>query len=139
MLMVSSCGMLIKSESTSKLPKHNPDEVIFNYSKISLSDAEKSLLVRELRFSLPPEKLNYADYFTNFELFYRSILNLDVLSTGGLDFVKTRIKDAALSSFSFYNVNVPQNLSDEELEALDRLSKNTNLVVQRVDKGNSVS
>ena len=57
MLMVSSSGMLIKSESTSKLPKHNPDEVIFNYSKISLSDAEKSLLVRELRFSLPPEKL----------------------------------------------------------------------------------
>ena len=36
-------------------PKHNPDGVIFNYSKISLSDAEKSLLVKGLQFSLTPE------------------------------------------------------------------------------------
>ena len=43
-----------------------------------------------------------------------------------------------MSSFRFYNANVPQNLSDEELEARDRLSKNKNLVVQKVDKGNSV-
>ena len=83
-------------------PKHNPDRVIFNFSKVSLSDAEKSLLVKGLRFSLPPKKLNYADYLVNFELFYRSIRNLDVLSNGDLDFVKTKIKDAALSSFRFY-------------------------------------
>ena len=99
---------------------------------------EKSLLVRGLRFSLPPKKLNYADYLTNFELFYRSIRNLDVLSNGDLDFVKTKIKDAAQSSFRFYNANVPQNLSDKELEALDRLSKNKNLVIQKADKGNSM-
>ena len=99
---------------------------------------EKSLLVRGLRFSLPPKKLNYADYLTNFELFYRSIRNLDVLSNGDLDFVKTKIKDAAQSPFRFYNANVPQNLSDKELEALDRLSKNKNLVIQKADKGNSM-
>ena len=64
--------------------------------------------------------------------------NLDVLSNGDLDFFKFKIKDAALSSFCFYNANVPQNLSEEELEALDRLSKNKNLVVQKADKGNSV-
>ena len=76
--------------------------------------------------------------FSSFELLYRSIRNLDVLLNGDLDFVKTKIKDAALSSFRFYNANVPQNLSDEELEALDRLSKNKNLVVQKADKGNSM-
>ena len=54
-------------------PKHNPDRFIFNNSKISLSNAEKSLLVKGLRFSLPPKKLNYADYLTNFESFYKSI------------------------------------------------------------------
>ena len=118
--------------------KQNPDEVIFNYSKISLSDTEKSLLVRGLRFSLPPKKLNYADYLTNLELFYRSIQNLDVLLNGGLDLVKTKIKDAVLSSFCFYNANVPQNLIDEELEALHKLSKNKNVVVQKADKGNSM-
>ena len=34
--------------------------------------------------------------------------------------------------------NVPQNLSDEELEVLEKLSKNNNLVVQKADKGNFV-
>ena len=53
--------------------KHNPDEVIFNYFKISLSATEKSLLVRGRWVSLSPTKLNYADYLTNFKLFYRSI------------------------------------------------------------------
>ena len=67
--------------------------------------------------------LNYADYLTHFELFYRS---------------KTKIKDVPLSSFCFYNANVPQNLSDEVLVALHRLSKNKNVVVQKADKGNSV-
>ena len=71
-------------------------------------------------------------------LFYWIIRNLDVLFKGDLDFFKTKIKDAALSSFRFYNANVPQNLSEEELEALDRLSKNKNLVVQKADKSNSV-
>ena len=37
---------------------------------------EKSLLLTGLQFSLPPKKLNYANYLTNFELFYRSIQNL---------------------------------------------------------------
>ena len=71
-------------------------------------------------------------------LFYWIIRNLDVLFKGDLDFFKTKIKDAALSSFRFYNANVPQNLSEEELEALDRLFKNKNLVVQKADKSNSV-
>ena len=78
--------------------KHNPDGVIFNYSKIFLSDAEKSLSVRGCPFSQPPRKLSYADYLNNFELFHRSIWNL-----GNFDFVKTKIKDADLSSFCFYN------------------------------------
>ena len=43
-------------------------------------------------------------------------------------------------SFSFrnYNAKLPRNLSDEEFKALQNLSKNINLVVQKSDKGNSV-
>ena len=119
-------------------PKHNSDGVIFSYSKISLFDTVKSLLVKKLRFSLPTKKLKYADYVTNFEMFYRSIQNLNVLSNGNLDFVKTKLKDATLKSFCFYNKNVPQNLSDEGLRALEKISKNNNLVVQKADKGKPV-
>ena len=40
-----------------------------------------------------------------------------------LDFVKTKIKDAALGSLCFYNANVPQHLSDVELEVLKSFLK----------------
>ena len=62
---------------------------------------EKSLLDKGLRFSLPPKKLNFANYLTSFDLFYGSIWNIDALSNGDLDFFKTKIEDAALSSFLF--------------------------------------
>ena len=55
-----------------------------------------------------------------------------------MDFVKTKIKDPALNSFRFYNSNVPQNISDEELKALEKLSKNNSLVDQKADKRNFV-
>ena len=105
---------------------------------MSLTDAEKSLLVKGLSFALPPKQLSYSDYLINFELFYRSIDNLKILSGDNLDFIKTRIKDTALTSFRNYNTNAPQHLSNEEFEALKTLSKNCNLVIQKADKGNSV-
>ena len=115
-------------------PKQDHEKVIFNYSNISLSDAEKSLLVKGLKFSISPKKLNYADYLANFELFYRSIYNLDSISNKILDFVKTKIKDTALTSFRNYKANLPRNLSGEDFKALQNLSKNTNLVIQKSDK-----
>ena len=60
--------------------RQDPEKVIFNYSDISLSDTEKSLLVKGLKFFIPPTKFIYADYFVNFELFYRNIHNLDSMS-----------------------------------------------------------
>ena len=59
---------------------HHPDGVIFNYSKISLPDAEKSALVKGLWFSLPSKKpmlIIMLIIFGKFELFYRSIQNLN--------------------------------------------------------------
>ena len=119
-------------------PKQDPEKVIFNFSKLSLTDAEKTLLVKGLSFALPPKQLIYSDYLINFELFYRSIDNLKILSGHNLDFIKTRIKDTASTSFRNYNANVPQHLSNEEFEALKTLSKDCNLVIQKAGKGNSV-
>ena len=82
--------------------------------------------------------MDYADYLVNFELFYRNICNLGILSNEDLDFVKTRTKEAALSSYRNYNNNVPQHLSKEEFLALQNLRKNKNIVIQKSDKGNSV-
>ena len=52
-------------------PKHDPDRAIFNYSKFSLSEVEKLLTVKGLRFSFPPKKFNYADYLTNLNCFMK--------------------------------------------------------------------
>ena len=74
----------------------------------------------------------------HFELFYRNIGNLEVLSNEDLDFVKTKTKETALSSFRQYNKNSQQSLSKQELAALASLSKNKDIVIQKSDKGNSV-
>ena len=116
----------------------NPEKVIFNFSKYVLSNCEKSLLTKGLNFSIPCKKLDYADYLVQLELFFRDIRNLDILSNEDLDFVKAKTKEAALSSYRSYNNNVPQNLSKEEFTALQNLSKNKDLIIQKSDKGNSV-
>ena len=78
-------------------PRQDSEKVIFNYSNISLSDAEKSLLVAGLKFSILPKELSYADYLVNFKLFCGIIYNSDSMSNENLDFVKTKIKDATLT------------------------------------------
>ena len=98
---------LVKDEK----PQHDPEKIIFDCSSYILSEAEKSLLRKSLNSSIPPKKINHADYLVNFELFYRDICNLQVLFTEDLYFIKTKTKDIALSSFRTYNNNVPQHLS----------------------------
>ena len=93
--------------------------------------------MKSLSFSLPLKKLSYSHCLVNFELFYRSIDNLNILSGDNLDYVKTKIKDLALTSFCNYNANIP-HLSNEEFEALKNLSANCNLIIQKADKRNSV-
>ena len=82
--------------------------------------------------------LDHADYLLQFELFFRDIRNLDILSNEDLDFVKAKTKETAFSFYRSYNNNVPQNLSKEEFIALQNLSKNKDLIIQKSDKGNSV-
>ena len=72
--------------------ENDPEKVIFNFSKYVLSDIEKKLLAKGLNFCLPPKQLKYADYLVHFELFYRDICNLEILSNEDLDFVKTKTK-----------------------------------------------
>ena len=81
---------------------HDSDKVIFNYSSYKSSDLEKRLLAKGLNHALPPIKLNYGDYITPFELFYREIRKLRI-EDHELDKVKTEIKKEAYSSFDNYS------------------------------------
>ena len=98
------------------------------------------MLSKGLNFSILPNKLHYADYCLNFELLYRDIRNMDLNDKNKQDFIKTKLKDVALTSFYNYNNdNVkPNNLTKEEFEALQILSKKHNIIVQKSDKGNAI-
>ena len=98
------------------------------------SEVQKSKPGFGLRTSKRPSRLKYADYLVRFELFYRDIGNLEILSNEDLDFVKTKTKGTVLSSFRQYNKNLQQNLSKEEFAALTNLSKNKDIEIQKSDK-----
>ena len=82
--------------------------------------------------------LDCTDYLVNFELFYRNMLNLGILSVKNLAFLKTLTKETALCSYRIYNHNVPQYLSKEEFLAWKNLPKNKDTVIQISDKGDFV-
>ena len=95
-------------------PKQDAEKLILNFSNLSLTKAEKSLLMKGLSFLLQPEKFSYSDYLVNFELFYISINNLKITCGNNLDYIKSKVKDLALTSFRNYYANIPQYLSNEE-------------------------
>ena len=108
----------------------DPSKIIFNFSKYQLSDVEKKLFGKELNFSLLSKYLDYADYFLNFELFYRNICNLGFLSNEDLDFVKATTKETVLTSYRNYSNNILQPLCREEFLGFQNLCKNKDIIIQ---------
>ena len=85
--------------------------------------------------------IHYIDnlkHLVDFELFYGNIDNPKILSGDNLDYIKTKIKDLALTSLLNYSVITPQHLSNEEFEGLKNLSAIWNSIIQKGDKGNPV-
>ena len=54
--------------------------VFFNFFNYELSDTEKKLLANGLNFCLALKQRNYTYYLVHFNLFYRNIRNLEILS-----------------------------------------------------------
>ena len=54
------------------------------------------------------------------------------------EFIKTRLKDSAFTSFWSHNCNSEINLTENERLALNNLRNNKNIIIQKSDKGNSV-
>ena len=85
--------------------------------------------------------IHYIDnlkHLVDFELFYGNVDNLKILLGDNLDYIKTKIKDLALTSLLNYSVITSQHLSNEEFEGLKNLSAIWNSIIQKGDKGNPV-
>ena len=114
-------------------------KVIHNFSSYNLSQTETSLLLKGLNFSLSPKKLKFENHLLPFDLLYRNVLQ-DYVNEDKTPHLKSKIKDISLSSFRLCNKKYHrfENLSKEEYEALINLKINKNIIIQKVDKGNSV-
>ena len=49
------------------LSRSNPDKVIYNFSSVTLSVSDKSLLDKGLNFALPPASLEYSEYLVDYQ------------------------------------------------------------------------
>ena len=118
---------------------HDPEKVIFNFSSYKLSSSDKDLLSKGLRFAIPPKQIDYSNFMTEFELLYRSTLDLS-MTTEEKDRFKTKLKDIALSSFKLFSdsCKFENNLSAEEINLLKALMRNKDIIIQKADKGNTV-
>ena len=120
----------------SSTTSHDPDKVIYNFSSYELSDSEKQLLSKGLNYAIPPKHINYGDYLVPFELLFRDIEK--ETPTDNKEFVKTRLKNIAYSTYEQTKRQLESNLSLNELNALKQLSRQKDIIIQKADKGNTV-
>ena len=116
----------------------DPEKVIFNFSKYVLSGCEKTLLTKDLNFSIPCKKLGHADYLVNFELFFRDVYNLDILPNEDLDFAKFLRTAFLTEHLRWLLLNVSQNDFKDKFIALQNLSNIKDLIIEKSDKINSL-
>ena len=126
-------NLVLENSNLISETSHNPEKVIFNFSSHELSDDEKSLLCKDLNFSIPPKCLDYADHICIFR-----DINKNKMPNEDREFIKTRLKDSAFTSFWSYHRNSEINLTKNERLALNNLSNNKKIIIPKSGKGNSV-
>ena len=104
-----------------------------------MTDDEKSVLCKDFNFLVKPGLIEYSEFLLPFELLFRDIKR-ENLCNEALSIIKVRLLDAALTSYQNFSSDrdPPENPTPSEFKALNRLSKNKNIVIQKADKGNTV-
>ncbi|XP_068673073.1 uncharacterized protein [Montipora foliosa] len=116
------------------------DSVIFNYSHRALTEAEKMVLARGLRFCLPPKAVDGVIVKCAFEMLYRDLIGLGhSLTSEDEDRLKCQLKNASYSYIYSYDYSKEKRiLTKEEWMALNDLRNDTSITVTKPDKGNGV-
>ena len=94
-----------------------------------LSDNDKSLLSKGLKFSLPNKRVEISEYLLLFELLYCEVIDFSKESSDKKHF-KSKLKELDLSSHRRLKHKVlEENLSKKELESLKNLRKNPDIII----------
>ena len=131
-------NLVLENSNLISETSHDPEKVIFNFSSHELRHDKKSLLCKGFNFAIPPKRLDYPNYMLSFKLLFRDI-NKNKIPNEEKDFIKSRLRDSALTSFRSYNYNKKVNLTKNEQLALNNLSNNKNIINQNFDGSKSVA
>ena len=63
---------------------------------------------------MPPRNINYTNFMLTPELLYRDVNSLEV----DKEFIKSRLRDSAFSSYKVIGKTLEKNLHKEEFDAL---------------------
>ena len=116
------------------------EKVLFNYSNKVLSDVEKRVLSKGLKYVLSHCKPDFIDHFCTFEVFFKNLLKHEFydVNNKGFDYFRSSLKHLAFSSFYGNDNSFSHNITKEEYDALKKLSKDKSIVILKPDKGNGV-
>ena len=91
----------------------------FRFSFYQLSDVEKSVLCKDLNFSVKSKSIEYSEFLLPFELLFRDVKQENLCSED-LSLMKATLLDTALSAHeNFSSDRSPsKNLSASEFKAL---------------------
>jgi len=105
-----------------------------------LTEAEKSVLARGLRFCLPPKEVDKYEVKCSFELFYRDLIKLNLpLTSEDQDRLRSQLKNISYSYIYSCDFSRQKNiLSKEEWLALNDLCNDDSIIIAKPDKGNGV-
>ena len=128
----------LTSHDPDKVTSHDPDQVTCNFSDRVLNTTEKSLLNKGLNFLL--NCFIGMWILWKFLIWIKSSSYVDFLEVSNVDkeFIKSRLRDSAFSSYKDTGKTLEKNLPKEEFDALKILLKNKDIIVQKADKGNTV-
>lgn len=115
----------------------DPDKLIYNFSDHQLTEAQKSVLLKGLKFGLPPTKVKDIDILVPFELLYGCLKGLDSVDRElTKEQFKHKFADQAYTYHNTYDHEKVKNLTDDELRALKELKEDRDIVILKADKGN---
>ena len=80
----------------------SPGKVIFNFSSRVLTDIEKLVLSKGLKFVLPPKKMSLEKYLLNFEKLYNAVSKFPIVEKENIqsDVFKNEIRNLAFKSYT---------------------------------------
>ena len=123
-----------------QLSNLNSDDIIFIYSHHVLSEVEKKVLARGLRFCLPPKEVDTYEVKCSFELLFRDLTRFGpVLSSETKDRLRSQLKNISNSYIYAYDFSKQGRiLSKEEWTALADLRNDDSIIITKPDKGNGI-